>query len=200
MSRQGRAIEVLRIDAASGALAPHDLLALARRRRAHPKLVRTPRLGIDVGGVIIDRTNDAEDTSLFGDDYLDASPVPGAFEGIRRLVDGPFAGAVFVISKAGPKIAGRTVEWLTHHRVFDRTGLRAKNVYFTRTREDKAPVCSRLGLTHFVDDHLDVLSHLTNVEHRYLFLGGAGRDTERVAVPSGVTRVVSWDELVRALA
>jgi len=37
--------------------------------------------------VVIDRATDADDTSLFGDEYLRARPVAGELEGIRTLVE-----------------------------------------------------------------------------------------------------------------
>jgi hypothetical protein len=164
-----RIVEVLCVDHSTGALTRRALTVpavSAGTAPRHPKRRRPEKLGIDIGGVVIGRGGDAEDTSLFGDDYLDAGPVVGALDGIRRLVDGRFAGNVFVVSKCGPKIAARTLEWLSHHDFFERTGLPAGHLYFTRTRGDKAPVCARLGLTHFVDDRLDVLDQLLDVEYR----------------------------------
>jgi hypothetical protein len=43
-------------------------------------------------------------------------------------------------------------------------------VRFCRERPDKAVIAAELGLTHFVDDRVDVLEHMVGVvTHRYLF-------------------------------
>lgn len=68
-----------------------------------------PKIGIDVGGVIIDRVrNDGTDTSFLSDNYLATSAVPGAFEHITRLVDHFGAEHVFVVSKCGTKVEDKT--------------------------------------------------------------------------------------------
>ena len=41
----------------------------------------TEKLGVDIGGVIIDRANDRTDTSFFGGNYLETTAVPGATPG-----------------------------------------------------------------------------------------------------------------------
>ncbi len=72
-------------------------------------------------------------------------------------------------------------------------------MHFVRERRDKAPVCERLGITHFVDDHLDVLAYLTSVQHRHLFLGG--RDEPPGSdVPEWATVTHDWAELAAILA
>src|SRR6185369_12095724 len=82
---------------------------------------------------------------------------------------------------------------------FDRTGIPPGHVHFVRERLDKAPVCQRLGVTHFVDDRLDVLAHLETVEHRYLFTGGRA-DQERPEDPPGwATVAATWADLAEVL-
>lgn len=127
------------------------------------------RLGVDIGGVIIDRIHDDSDTSFFGDKYLETTAVPEAFDSLR-LLGNEFGDDIWVVSKCGPRIQARTVEWLLHQSFYDQTGIPEDHVLFTRTREGKAPIARDLGLTHFVDDRLDVLGHLQHdVKHLYLF-------------------------------
>ena len=85
---------------------------------------------------------------------------------------------VVIVSKAGRKIAAKSLEWMAHNEVLSRTGVLESNIHFCRTREEKGPlferymslawsqvVClfltscvllacwwRRFGLTHFVDD------------------------------------------------
>lgn len=43
-------------------------------------------LGVDIGGVIINRVNDDTDTSFFGDNYLATTATPGVFWALAQLV------------------------------------------------------------------------------------------------------------------
>jgi len=160
-----------------------------------------PVLGVDVGGVLIDRVAEGSDTSFFGDRPLETPAVPDAVETIARLAAGPFAGRVHLVSKAGPKIEERTRAWLEHTGFYAATGLEPTQLHVVRTRADKEPVCRRLGVTHFVDDRISVLNHLTSVGSRYLFTGGLGSATppRPEDVPGGIVVVDSWPRLAELL-
>ncbi|MFC7545308.1 hypothetical protein [Plantactinospora sp. GCM10030261] len=161
-------------------------------------LDETNRLGVDIGGVIIQPADDDADTSFFGGNYLRTPQMPGAFDGLAALA-GTFGERIWLVSKCGEQTQRRTLEWLAHHDFHHQTGIPPERVRFCRHRPDKAPIARDLGLTHFVDDRLEVLSYLTSVPHRFLF---RPRDTE-VAAHSihlpGVHRVEGWAELVPAL-
>ncbi len=159
-------------------------------------------LGIDIGGVIIDRiANDDTDTSFFTDNYLRTTPVLGAFEAIARLISERFGRRnVHLISKAGEKVQAKTLHWFEHHRFFEQTGVLPENVHFCLTREEKAPLCKDLGVTHFVDDKLEVHSYLFDfVMFRYLFMPSE-REVERYRqfLP-GVIHIENWNELLVVL-
>jgi hypothetical protein len=127
----------------------------------------TEILGIDVGGVIIDRKrNDDTDTSLFGTNYLNAHAVEEAFETIHALHD---RFDIFIVSKCGQNIERKTREWMIHNQFPEKTGVAMDRVNFCRQRADKAPICEKLGVTHFIDDKLEVLSYLKSVPNKYLF-------------------------------
>lgn len=132
-----------------------------------------PRLGVDIGRVIIDGSSpDGGDTSFFRgglDNALHTPPVNGVFEALTVLVQ-RFDGRVWLVSKCQERVELRTKAWLEHHEVFDRTGLSADHLRFCRRRSEKAPICAGLGITHFIDDRVDVLAPMRGVvEHRYLF-------------------------------
>jgi len=158
------------------------------------------RLGIDVGGVIIDRKrNDSSDTSLFGPNYLQAHAVPGAFQTILKLRE-IFGGQVYIVSKCGHNIERKTREWMEANHFHDLTGVPKENLRFCRSRADKAPICKELEITHFVDDKLEVLSYLETVANRYLFdpnLGEMERFKEHL---SKVQIVSSWTQVLALLA
>lgn len=126
-------------------------------------------LGVDIGGVVMDRINDNTDTSFFGDNYLNTTAVPGTIEALKRLVTERFGTEVHFVSKCGPNIERKTREWLKHHDVFGRTGIPQDNLRFCRRRREKAPIAEELGLTHFIDDRLEILGRLKTVPTRILF-------------------------------
>lgn len=156
-------------------------------------------LGVDIGGVIIGRVNEGTDTSFFADRYLETPAVPGAVAALARLSAERFAGRIFLVSKCGKKTEARTREWLLHHDFYAAVGMPADNIRFCRERREKAAIAAALGITHFVDDRLEVLGTLAGVPHRYLFDGVASEiDAHRQYLPL-VSRVVGWAEIVADL-
>lgn len=151
-------------------------------------------LGVDVGGVIIDGVkNDGTDTSFFGKNYLKTSAVPGVFEALAFLR--PRFDDIYIVSKCGEHIQKKTREWLAHQDFYGRTEILEENIRFCLERPEKAPLCESLGITHFVDDKLEVLSYLHSVPHRYAFQSQVQEEQEYSSLLPFVTRVQSWAEL-----
>ncbi|WP_330229191.1 hypothetical protein OHA40_24295 [Nocardia sp. NBC_00508] len=159
---------------------------------------RQPRLGVDFGRVIQGAAlaAGARDTVFLSGGLAEAlrtPPSPGAFEVLPRLVR-RFEGRAWVISKCGPRVEQRTRQWLDHHDFYDRTGIARDNVRFCRARADKAVHCAELGITHMIDDGLDVHRALRDlVPHRYLF--GVQNDP----IPDWVRHVPTWDDVELAV-
>lgn len=158
------------------------------------RLWRPAALGIDVGGVIVDRVAEGTDTSFFGDRPMETPQVEGAFDAIKALTL-VFDGRVHIVSKAGPRIAGLTREWFARHGFFDKTGVSPDHVWFVRKRPEKSPICERLGVTHFVDDRRDVLEALDTVDHLYLFTGGLGTNSPPKNVSPAIHIARTWLQL-----
>lgn len=155
-------------------------------------------LGVDIGGVIIDRANDGTDTSFFTDNFLQTTAVKDVFEALRLLARGDFKeDGVFLVSKCGPKVQAKTLEWLEYHNFYARTGIRRDNVYFCRARHEKAGICQELGITHFIDDRLEVLGNLTTVNKLYLFQPRPDEVRKFARFLNRVKRVESWCEILR---
>lgn len=152
---------------------------------------REPRLGVDIGRVIIDGSShpDGGDTAFFqGDEacMLATPEMAGAFDSIGRLAD-LFGGRVWLVSKCGARVQGRTERWLRAHRFFERTSLAEDHVRFCRARSDKRIHCVELDLTHFVDDRVDVHDAIRDVvDHQVLF------GTQRYAAPRYLTVAPDW--------
>ncbi|MFB8274141.1 hypothetical protein [Nocardia colli] len=159
---------------------------------------RQHRLGVDFGRVIQGaalQAGDADTVFLAGglDEALRTPPSPGAFDVLPRLVR-LFEGRAWVISKCGERIEQRTRQWLDHHDFFDRTGIPREHLRFCRKRADKAGHCAELGITHMIDDRIDVHHALRDlVPHRYLF--GVQPDP----VPDWVRHVPTWRDAETAV-
>lgn len=153
---------------------------------------REPRLGIDIGRVIIEGPESAEDDTAFfdGDEAaLLATPeVDGAFASIARLLE-VFAGQVWLVSQCGPRVEGRTQRWLDGHDFYGRTGLPREHVRFCRERAEKRLHCEELGLTHFVDDRPEVHASIRGVVDCQVLFRGRG-----ATAPAWLRAAASWPE------
>jgi len=155
------------------------------------------RIGLDVGGVIIDAAaNDGTDTDLRGDNFMKATPVADACDSVRQLVDRYSADNIFIISKCGVVMEDRTRRWFVGNNFYTDTGFNPANLYFCRTRAEKAPLAKRLGLTDFVDDRQDVLEYMEGiVARRYLF----GLQSREVLKTGSLIIVSDWPETVASI-
>jgi hypothetical protein len=154
------------------------------------------RLGVDIGRVIINGGNGPGDTSFFSGDtarMLATPAVPGVLDALARLVP-RFGGRVWLVSKCGERVQRWSRQWLDHHGVAARTGIPRENIRFCLRRPDKAVHCADLGITHFVDDKLDVHRALRGVvPHRYLFGPQAG------SPPPWVCHTPTWADAEAAI-
>ncbi len=145
-------------------------------------------LGVDIGRVII--AGDGPDTSFVSgsdEDALRTPEIAGATEALARL-HRAVGGRLWLVSKCGARVQERTRRWLGHRRFFETTGIDASNLFFCRTRPEKAPICARLGITCFVDDRSDVLESMDGIVPHRLWFGASG------AHRSGVIPVAGWQE------
>ena len=157
------------------------------------------KLGIDVGRVLISPGDEsAPDTSFIGasiEDALRTPPYDGMFEVVPRLVS-KFAARVWIISKCGPRVQQRTCQWFEQHRFFERTGIDERNVRFCLQRPQKAVHCAELGITHFIDDRVDVLEPMLGiVPNLYLF----GPQRAGTSVRPEFTPVLGWQDVADVL-
>lgn len=156
------------------------------------------KLGIDIGRVLIapDAAGTKGDTSFIGgslQDALNTPPYEGMFDVVPRLVE-LFEGQVWLVSKAGPRVQEKTRLWLMHHHFFERTGIMPSRLRFCLERPQKADHCRALGITHFIDDRMDVLGCLGGlVPYRFLF------GPQKKFVHAGVLPVPAWSDAMRVI-
>lgn len=136
--------------------------------------IREPRLGIDIGLVIINGPAHpgGGDAAFFEGDEATLLATPemdGAVESIGRLMP-LLNGRVWLVSKCGPQVQARTLRWLDGHDFYRRTGVPDVSGRFCLERADKRDHCLEPGLTHFVDDHPEVHEAIRGVvDHQYFF-------------------------------
>ena len=121
-----------RIDAGDFASTSLDLTNLRGNpnRKPHPSwnsssCGSTPAVGIDFGGVLCGHSTptaaqpshqagaaeQAEDTTMFGQNYLRSPMIPGARQGVAVLVEKYGASRVFIVSKAGEAMRQKALHW-----------------------------------------------------------------------------------------
>lgn len=156
------------------------------------------KLGIDVGRVLISPGDESKpDTSFIGgsiEDALRTPPYEGMFDVVPALVR-KFDGRVWIVSKCGPRVQQRTLQWFERHDFFGRTGIDSRNVRFCLQRPQKAQHCRELAITHFIDDRTDVLQAMRGVVQN-LYLFGPQR-VETVILP--YHHAPDWAAVARAL-
>ena len=155
-------------------------------------------LGIDLGNVIIDHVGFGTTPEFFQTgDYNIIPPVSGVFDALLRLNQERFNGNIFVVYNAMDVADQKIVSWLKSHDFFNRTGISPDCVRRTQNGRNKLLLCEMYHTTHFVDDRLEVLSHLVSkVRNLYLFQPQQ-KEVERYQdFLIHVQKVGAWDEIV----
>lgn len=148
------------------------------------------RLGVDIGGPIMASPNDL----FFSDRYLEVPIVPGVLPSLARLRT-RFGAHIYLIS-VNTRRRPQALEILAKHRILDLVG--RDHVVMCDTDAAKANTCRELGISHFVDDRIEVLELLATVARRYLFTSESDTGTGP-SLPSNTLRVSSWSAIERDL-
>ncbi|MEI6400242.1 MAG: hypothetical protein WCO58_01850 [bacterium] len=162
-------------------------------------------LGLDIVGVIIDRCRTEAMRTLWQDseNYQDTPEVPGAIGSIHELWASPlspFQENIHLISRVKtPEGEGKTIQWLKENRFFQRTGVPQENVIFCNERFQKVEIAQSRGITHFVDDRLEVLG-LMGGAISYLYLLNKNPTDNTVIDESVITDISKdWKNLLPKL-
>jgi hypothetical protein len=162
------------------------------------------KLGIDFGGVITPGDGHESDVSFFGPDFLKKEATEGMFEALEEL--NRHFEEVHIVSKCGSAVQDKTLKWLEHHKFYTRTGITRARVHFCRDRKDKADIATKLGLTAFIDDRLEILTYLIGICDRLICFRGQASEVKewqpRLCSGSKPARVLftsSWADVLRDL-
>lgn len=152
------------------------------------------RIGLDFGGVIVKAhgSNASEDTTIVAGHRMEAVQ-DGAINGIKTMVS-ITGGAVWIVSKAGPKMQQVTREWLDAIDFYSKTGIARDHLHFCHERPQKEAICKSLNITHFVDDRLHIMQILRHcVPNLFLF----GTEENKRFCPPWASFVLNWSELMK---
>lgn len=128
-------------------------------------------------------------------DHWNALPINGAVEGIKNLRQWY---NLFVVTAKPEGLKEKTLEWLDQHfsQMFD--GVHFTNQYHgDGPKRTKGEVCKELGIEFFVDDSLENANDVANLEIPVLLFNAPWNQAE---VQPPITRVHSWEEIVRILS
>jgi hypothetical protein len=176
------------------------------------------RFGFDVGGVLIPTAASPfaashvrdprprgeqieEDTVIL--DYSRTPPTDAALAVLKRIVETLGPENVFGVSRAGPNTQRKTREWMQHWNFCQSTGFRSDNMHFCASRSDKGPICEKFGVTHYVDDRLEVLHWLsfTKSVKTFLLFKPSEREIQKTLArykpTMAYTTIVSWDDIYK---
>ena len=164
--------------------------------------MKNPRaLGVDIGNVIINhRLSDPNDKTLHEERYSTIPSTEGVFGALNKL-NVIFDGNVYLISKCTEWAEKKILAWLDDNGFYPKTGINSKNIFFVRERHEKDAVCRKLGITHFVDDRLEVLSHMVeSTPNLFLYQPDKDEVNEFEEFLPKVTIVNSWKEITDNLS
>ena len=131
---------------------------------------------------------------FFSERYLEVPLVPGVLGSLVRL-RARFGSQVYLIS-TNIRRRREALEILDKHGILHFVG--HDRVVMCETDAGKADTCRELGISHFVDDRLEVLELLGTVARRYLFQSETDAAASP-ALPANVLRVSSWSAIERDL-
>lgn len=143
-------------------------------------------LGLDFGGVI---SNQNTTTDL----------APGIIEAMAILAP-LFKYNIWIVSRVNDVDSRyRVFNYMTERKLWDQLHIPFGNIRFCLGREDKAPICKDLNISHFVDDHTEVLSHMTMVPYRYAFRTQASELLTHPPEKFGIQLFQNWNDIVQAI-
>lgn len=155
-------------------------------------------LGVDIGNVIINnRLNDLKNLDESG--YAALPVVDGAFDSLKILND-HFLGEVYLISKCTQWAEEQILIWLKAHDFYSKTDINKRHVHFVREKHEKDVICKKLGITHFIDDKLEVLSHMIgSTPNLFLFQPDETEVNLFSQFLPNIQRVESWNEIIQKI-
>ena len=157
-------------------------------------------LGIDIGGVILDFALSFKSGGVSDEGFMATPVVVDSIESIAELNKGVFKDNIYLVSKYSNDGPEGIRKWLHSQKFYERTGIPESHLYQCRERDGKAPIVKELGVTHFIDDRAEVMSHFADfVPNLYHFQSKLENRDEYSAKIPNLIFVNSWKELMPML-
>ena len=159
---------------------------------------RTAVLGIDIGGVVTKiPIGSNRDDSFLGKDPLLTPKMEDSFTVISELAK---QYRIVFITRAGGPTRRALADWFRDQQFFESTELSMGRVFYTSTRDEKIGVAMDQGVTHFIDDRLEVLMGMLGIVPNLIAFQARPSDKERYSFTSQkVLHADSWNEVRRLL-
>jgi len=144
-------------------------------------------LGLDLGNTIVSTTPHGK---IAFDDAI------RVINRIIREVLSPQQ--VFIVSRVNQEQYIRAKAWIEEERLLEQTGILPENIHWCAERSDKANICKTLGITYFIDDRPEVVSHMLGiVPKRILFQANEEDILKFKDSLDGVIYTRTWKEIER---
>ena len=124
-------------------------------------LPRKDVLAIDLSGCLVKKSNFTNTL------YAHTKPIEDAFETIKLCQD--WFDDIYIVVKTASDNVTKMVEWLDKQNFWLFSGVTSLHCVFCISPEAKAEICKLLGVTHMIDDTIDILNKAKTVKYRYLF-------------------------------
>lgn len=154
------------------------------------------RLGVDVGGVIMDWIPYLEtERSYLGDNYRETPVMEGSLEALKQLNESQFKNNIYIISKYSEHGPDRMYDWIESKDFYLKTGIPKEHVHLCGTDAEKTPIGEKLELSHYVDDKPEILeTFVGKIPNLYIFNPADGAKYD-----SSIQSVSSWADLLTHL-
>ena len=125
--------------------------------------------------------------------------ITGSILSLQKINQEKKFNQIFIISRAG--LVHRIFFYLRllSLNFWNTTGIPKENLYFCWRNKDKALLCKKLKVTHFIDDRLQVLSYLQDVKNLYALNPTNKEINSHPQTFKSVKTAKSWSELVTLL-
>lgn len=158
-------------------------------------------LGIDLGNVIIDHVSFGTTREyVLSGDYQAIPPVPGAVDALITLIANESVMRCMIIYNATDVVEEKVASWVAR---WVPPTVRSSDKFACQrslSGRDKALDCLRFGLTHFVDDRMEVMKRLRGrVPHLFLFRPNDDEKREHYGGEDFFVEADGWPEVLRVL-
>lgn len=146
-----------------------------------------PILGLDFGGVI--------SKGHTTDDIME-----NVIQAVSSLSNKFFGKNIWIISRVDDDSSRRRVlDYMNRYNLWNLMNIPKNNARFCILRTDKGPIAKELSITHFVDDHTEVLHNMPSVRYRYA-LGTRMLELMEYPIVTGIRYCHNWNSVYNEIS